>query len=212
MKKGQAAIVNALRSQLGIVLPASKVNAVSSKLGLANALEKANAVRSKSRRGATNARVDPTVALQELLVLPGEEWRPGMLHPNLSWLHYGVLLRVKHHDARDRSDQERLVRSVRSKSSPRRCIQHDSLRGRRRSCATGRCTVAVDAVRLRDAPAGLQERGRRGVRSANLARPIGVAEWETKLVEKLPDDLRGSLPAVEEIEAELSEERTGGSR
>jgi predicted nuclease of restriction endonuclease-like (RecB) superfamily len=40
----------------------------------------------------------------------------------------------------------------------------------------------------------------------NLAKPIGVAEWETKLVEKLPDNLRGSLPTVEEIEAELGEE------
>ncbi len=39
----------------------------------------------------------------------------------------------------------------------------------------------------------------------SLAKPIGVAEWETKLVEKLPDDLRGSLPTVEEIEAELGE-------
>ncbi len=37
----------------------------------------------------------------------------------------------------------------------------------------------------------------------NLARPIGVAEWETELVERLPEELRGSLPTVEEIEAEL---------
>jgi predicted nuclease of restriction endonuclease-like (RecB) superfamily len=39
----------------------------------------------------------------------------------------------------------------------------------------------------------------------NLAKPIGVAEWETKLVEKLPEDLKGSLPTVEEIEAGLEE-------
>ncbi len=38
----------------------------------------------------------------------------------------------------------------------------------------------------------------------HLKRPIGVAEWETKLVEKLPKALKGSLPTVEEIEAELS--------
>jgi hypothetical protein len=38
----------------------------------------------------------------------------------------------------------------------------------------------------------------------HLKRPIGVAEWETKLVEKLPKGLKGSLPTVEEIEAELS--------
>jgi hypothetical protein len=39
----------------------------------------------------------------------------------------------------------------------------------------------------------------------HLKRPIGVAEWETKIVETLPDNLKGSLPTVEEIEAELAE-------
>lgn len=34
--------------------------------------------------------------------------------------------------------------------------------------------------------------------------PIGVAQWETKIVEKLPAELKGSLPTVEEIEAELA--------
>lgn len=38
-----------------------------------------------------------------------------------------------------------------------------------------------------------------------LNRPIGVADWETQLVERLPDDLRGSLPTVEELERELAE-------
>jgi hypothetical protein len=38
----------------------------------------------------------------------------------------------------------------------------------------------------------------------NFNRPIGVAEFEVKLVEKLPKDLKASLPTVEEIEAELS--------
>jgi len=37
----------------------------------------------------------------------------------------------------------------------------------------------------------------------HLKRPVGVAEWETRLVDKLPEDLRGTLPTVEEIEAEL---------
>ena len=37
----------------------------------------------------------------------------------------------------------------------------------------------------------------------HLKRPIGVAGWETKLVEKLPKAFLGSLPTVEEIEAEL---------
>jgi predicted nuclease of restriction endonuclease-like (RecB) superfamily len=48
----------------------------------------------------------------------------------------------------------------------------------------------------------------------HLKRPIGVAGWETKLVEKLPKALKGSLPTVEEIEAELSGElrRTARTR
>jgi predicted nuclease of restriction endonuclease-like (RecB) superfamily len=37
----------------------------------------------------------------------------------------------------------------------------------------------------------------------HLKRPIGVAEWETKIVKSLPKELRGSLPTVEEIEGEL---------
>jgi predicted nuclease of restriction endonuclease-like (RecB) superfamily len=37
-----------------------------------------------------------------------------------------------------------------------------------------------------------------------LKKPIGVAEWETQIVEKLPADFRGSLPTVQELEAELS--------
>ncbi len=38
----------------------------------------------------------------------------------------------------------------------------------------------------------------------DLRKPIGVAAWETRLVEKLPEALAGSLPTVEEIEAGLS--------
>lgn len=34
--------------------------------------------------------------------------------------------------------------------------------------------------------------------------PISVAEWDTQLTQSLPDNLRGSLPTIEEIEAELS--------
>ena|GEM_PF-3378396 len=33
---------------------------------------------------------------------------------------------------------------------------------------------------------------------------IGLAEFEVKVVEKLPKELKSSLPTVEEIEAELS--------
>jgi predicted nuclease of restriction endonuclease-like (RecB) superfamily len=37
----------------------------------------------------------------------------------------------------------------------------------------------------------------------DIAKPIGVAEWQTKLVQSLPEALKGSLPSIEEIEAEL---------
>ena len=38
----------------------------------------------------------------------------------------------------------------------------------------------------------------------DMHKPIGVAEWETKLFARLPKELKGSLPTVEEIEAELA--------
>ena len=34
-------------------------------------------------------------------------------------------------------------------------------------------------------------------------KPMGVAEWETRLVDELPGELKGNLPSIEEIEAEL---------
>ena len=43
----------------------------------------------------------------------------------------------------------------------------------------------------------------------DLKKPIGVAGWETKIVEQLPENLKGSLPTVEELEAELSREENG---
>ena len=42
------------------------------------------------------------------------------------------------------------------------------------------------------------------------ARPISVAEWETQLTRALPRELQGSLPTIEEIEAELSGDVGGG--
>jgi predicted nuclease of restriction endonuclease-like (RecB) superfamily len=41
----------------------------------------------------------------------------------------------------------------------------------------------------------------------DLKKPIGVAQWQTKLVESLPKNLKGSLPTVAEIEAELDNAR-----
>ena len=40
----------------------------------------------------------------------------------------------------------------------------------------------------------------------DIAKPIGVAEWQTRLVHSLPESLKGSLPSIEEIEAEFGEE------
>lgn len=44
----------------------------------------------------------------------------------------------------------------------------------------------------------------------DLKKPIGVAQWETRIVQALPAELKGSLPTVEELEAELSREQGGG--
>ena len=38
----------------------------------------------------------------------------------------------------------------------------------------------------------------------DMTKPIGVARWETRLVESLPKELEGRLPSVEEMEAELA--------
>ena len=43
----------------------------------------------------------------------------------------------------------------------------------------------------------------------DLRKPIGVAEWETQIVRSLPPEFRGSLPTVEELEAELAGEAEG---
>lgn len=37
-------------------------------------------------------------------------------------------------------------------------------------------------------------------------KPIGVAEWDTRLTHALPEELQASLPTIEQIEAELSRE------
>lgn len=42
----------------------------------------------------------------------------------------------------------------------------------------------------------------------DLAKPVGVASYFTKLVESLPAQLEGSLPSPQELEAELSKERS----
>jgi hypothetical protein len=37
----------------------------------------------------------------------------------------------------------------------------------------------------------------------DMTKPIGVAQWETQILASLPKELEGSLPTVEQIEAEL---------
>jgi len=39
----------------------------------------------------------------------------------------------------------------------------------------------------------------------DLNKPIGVAEWETRIVKELPKELESSLPTIEELEKELNE-------
>ena len=41
----------------------------------------------------------------------------------------------------------------------------------------------------------------------DVNKPIGVAQWETRIVESLPKELKGSLPTVEQLEAEFSKDR-----
>lgn len=38
---------------------------------------------------------------------------------------------------------------------------------------------------------------------AGYQNPIGVAEWKNKMVSVLPEELKSSLPSIEEIEKEL---------
>lgn len=42
----------------------------------------------------------------------------------------------------------------------------------------------------------------------DIAKPIGIAEWQTKLVHSLPEPLKGNLPSIEEIEAEFGKGET----
>ena len=47
----------------------------------------------------------------------------------------------------------------------------------------------------------------------DMKKPIGVAEWKTKLTRSLPAKLKSSLPTIEELEAELmKEDDAGGGR
>ncbi len=56
---------------------------------------------SKGIHHAPRGKSLPSIPFDEILYAPrGEFWRPGMLHPNLSWTHYRTLLRVDKAEAR----------------------------------------------------------------------------------------------------------------
>ena len=42
----------------------------------------------------------------------------------------------------------------------------------------------------------------------DMKKPIGVAEWKTRLVESLPKQLRGALPSAEDLERELADDKS----
>jgi predicted nuclease of restriction endonuclease-like (RecB) superfamily len=42
----------------------------------------------------------------------------------------------------------------------------------------------------------------------DITKPIGVAEWQTQLVKSLPETLKGSLPTIEQLEAEFGPEES----
>lgn len=42
---------------------------------------------------------------------------------------------------------------------------------------------------------------------AGNSKPIGVAEWEQQMTDSLPEDLKSSLPSIEELEKELDQNR-----
>jgi hypothetical protein len=39
----------------------------------------------------------------------------------------------------------------------------------------------------------------------DISKPIGVAQWQTKLVQSLPEPLRSNLPTIQQIEEELGD-------
>ena len=42
----------------------------------------------------------------------------------------------------------------------------------------------------------------------NVSSPIGIAEYETEIIKKLPKELKGNLPTIEEIETEFEKHET----
>jgi hypothetical protein len=67
------------------------------------------------------------------------------------------------------------------------------------NCATHRCTIALaQQSDPKDKDQIVVEYS-----LAGYGKPIGVAQWERQITRSLPDELKSSLPKIEEIEAEL---------
>ena len=47
---------------------------------------------------------------------------------------------------------------------------------------------------------------------AGYTKPMGVAEWERQITESLPENLKSSLPTIEEIEKELGKTEGASER
>ena len=43
------------------------------------------------------------------------------------------------------------------------------------------------------------------MRLRDINKPIGISQYEAKIIESLPDELKGSLPSIEQIEQELED-------
>jgi len=51
---------------------------------------------------------------------------------------------------------------------------------------------------------------RQNVTLRGYTKPIGVAEWETRITKALPEELRSSLPSIEELEKEFDDIKERG--
>ncbi|MBR1628174.1 MAG: DUF1016 family protein [Lachnospiraceae bacterium] len=85
-----------------------------------------------------------------------------------------------------------------ARGSPRRCGKTRERCGGRRRQLDDKPTIGILLVKGKN----------KTVVEYSLAgynNPIGVADWENQLFKTLPDDLKSSLPTIEEIEKELDQ-------
>ena len=99
----QLAYVRSFYLEYGCLLNASKSNAVRSIFGAFGILHAVRAKSSAETQDAMRGGAAPQYLASgsEILhAVRGESWKPGLLHPNLSWTHYRTLLRVDKPEAR----------------------------------------------------------------------------------------------------------------